>query len=154
MIASRDGITCIQDGLPSARVRSRNILYQEPGATRFICARVNPSKDKFMELFGQQSLMTIQMQTMEEARLQGDNNLQLSVEKLQGFIRLCIIRGVIKGRNVDYGKPVFGETMSRNKFLCILRYIRLDDKKTRPRRRLQDKFAPIREVWESVMGNV
>ena len=84
------------------------------------------------------------MQTMAEARLQGDNNFQFSVEELQTFIGLCIIRGVIKGRdepvksfwNTDYGRPVFGETMSRNNFLSILRYIRFDDKKTGPRRRL------------------
>ena len=123
---------------------------------------MNTPKDESLELFGQQSLMTIQMQIMEEARLQGDNNFQLLVEELQVFIRLCIIRGVIKGRdepvkcfwNVDYGRTAFGETMSRNKFLYVLRYIRCDDKKTRPRISLKDKFVPIKEIWESVMGNV
>ena len=99
MIASRDGITWIHDGLPSARARSRNVLYKNPGATRFICAHVNIPKDSFLELLGQQSHMTIQMQTMEEARLQGDNNFLLLIEELQAFIGLCIIQSVIKVRD-------------------------------------------------------
>ena len=43
--------------------------------------------------------------------------------------------------------------MSRNKFQSILRYIRLDDKNSRSLRRQTDKFAAIRELWDSVMDN-
>ena len=39
VIASRDDTMWMHDGLPSARERSRNILYQKPGAARFICVR-------------------------------------------------------------------------------------------------------------------
>ena len=39
-----------------------------------------------------------------------------------------------------------------------MRYIRFDDKRTRPRRRENNqkmtKYAPIRELWETVMNNV
>ena len=56
---------------------------------------------------------------MEKARLQGDNNFQFSVEELQAFIWLGVIRAVMKGRdepvksfwNADYGRPVFEETI-------------------------------------------
>ena len=43
--------------------------------------------------------------------------------------------------------------MSRNKFQAILRYIRFDDKISRPLRRRTDKFAAIRELWNSVKDN-
>ena len=42
--------------------------------------------------------------------------------------------------------------MSRNKFICILRYNRFDDKK--PKKTQQDKLTPLRKLWKSVMGNV
>ena len=45
------------------------------------------------------------------------------------------------------------ETMSRNKFQSILRYIRFDDKNSRPICRTTDKFAAIQELWNSVMDN-
>ena len=36
----------------------------------------------------------------------------------------------------------------------ILRYIRFDDKRTRPRRRENDKYAPTGDLRETVMNNV
>ena len=44
--------------------------------------------------------------------------------------------------------------MLRNKFMKTLRFIRFDDKRTRPRRRENDKYAPIRDLRETVMNNV
>ena len=35
----------------------------------------------------------------------------------------------------------------------LLRFIRFNDKRTRPRRRENDKYAPIRDLWETVMNN-
>ena len=43
--------------------------------------------------------------------------------------------------------------MSRNKFKFILCYIRFDDKNSRSLRRQADKFAAIRELWDSVIDN-
>ena len=44
--------------------------------------------------------------------------------------------------------------MARNKFVDILRYIRLDDKRRRARRRENDKYAPIRDLRKTVMNNL
>ena len=76
-----------------------------------------------------------------ESKLQGNDEFQRSIEELYAFIGLSIIRSVIKGRdkkfysfwNSYYGRPIFGETVARNKFVDIMRYIRFDDKRTRPR---------------------
>ena len=99
----------------------------------------------------------VQKRTLEEVKLQGNDEFQLSID--YAFIGFCIIRGVIKGIdeplyslwNSDYGRPIFRETMARNKFIDITQYIQFDDKSTRPRRRKNDKYAPIRELWETVI---
>ena len=85
----------------------------------------------------------IQARTLEEVKLQNDDEFQLSIDERHALIGLCIIRGVIKGRdeplhsfwNTDYGtgRRIFTETMSQNKFMKILRFIRFDDKRMRPR---------------------
>ena len=70
---------------------------------------------------------------------------------------LCIICGEIKGKdeplcsfwNSNYRRPIFRETKARNKFVDILQYIRFDDKRTRARRRENDKYASIRDLWET-----
>ena len=83
------------------------------------------------------------------------------MHELDAFFGLCLLRGVFKGRNEllpsfwksDHGRPIFRETMSRNKFQSILIYIRFDDKNYRPIRQSTDKFAAIRELWNSLMNN-
>ena len=103
----------------------------------------------------------IQQRTVAEARRQGNNDFDVSEQELKAFIGLCIIRGVVKGRDEplpslweqNYGRSIFRETMSRNNFHDKLRYLRFDDKTTRPSRRQHDKFTAIRELWETVMTN-
>ena len=107
------------------------------------------------------SLLNIQKYTVAEATRQGNNNFELSIDGLKVFLGLCIIQGVIKGRDEplcsfcenSYGRKMFSEIMARNKFQQVLRYIRFDDKATRTKRRGSDKFAAIRELWESVVLN-
>ena len=77
---------------------------------------------------GQQSFAVIQARTLEEAKLQNEDEFQISIDELHAFVGFCIVRGVIKGRdeplhsfwNTDYGRQIFTETMSRNKFMKIL----------------------------------
>ena len=137
---SRDGTEWQYQHLVTARVRGRNILHQQGGTKRFIRARVDTAPDIFFELFGQQSFLMIQARTLEKAKLHNNGEFQLSIDELHAFVSLCIIRGVIKGRdeplhsfwNTDYGRRIFTETISRNKFIKILVFIRFDDKRTRP----------------------
>ena len=140
VITSQDGTEWRYQHLATARVRGRNILHQQGGTKRFIRARVDTVPViNFFELFGQQSFSMIRAQILEEAKLQNDGEFQLSIDELHAFVGLCIIRGVIKGRdeplysfwNTDYDRRIFTETMSR-KNMKILIFIRFDDKRTRP----------------------
>ena len=112
-----------------------NIVRVQGGATGFILNRVDISE----ELLGKNSLLNIQKYTVDEAKRQGNNNFELSIDELKVFLGLFIIRGMIKVRDEplyrfwenSYGRKTFSETMVRNKFQLVLRYIRFDDKATR-----------------------
>ena len=99
--------------------------------------------------------------TLAEARREGFEAFSLSKDEFTAFFGLYILRGVLKGRDKplfnfrdeEYGRLIFRKTMSKNKFQSILRYIRFDDKKSRSFRRQTDKFAAIRELWDSIMDN-
>ena len=53
----------------------------------------------------------------------------------------------------SHRRKIINETMSRNKFQLVLRYIQFDNKATQTHQRGTDKFATIRELWERVMLN-
>ena len=74
--------------MATARVRARNILHQRGGTKHFIRARVDAPPDIFLELFGHQSSSMIQKRTLEEAKLQGNDEFQLSTDELYAFIGL------------------------------------------------------------------
>ena len=138
-----------------------NIVRAQGDATKFIRNRFDTLADLFQELLGMNSLLNIQKYMVAEAKRQGNNNFELPIDELKAFLGLCIIRGVIKGREKalcsfwenSNGRKIFSETMASNKFQQVLRYIQFDDKATRTQRRGSDKFAAIRELWESVMLN-
>ena len=48
----------------------------------------------------------------------------------------------------EHGKPIFSAVMSKERFKSLLRFIRFDNKATREQRRLQDKLAAFKDVWE------
>ncbi|KAF2902155.1 hypothetical protein ILUMI_04030 [Ignelater luminosus] len=49
--------------------------------------------------------------------------------------------------------PVFSQTMGRNRFKEILRYLRFDMKNSRPERQKTNKFALVSETWNKFIKN-
>ena len=107
--------------------------------------------DVFKELWGLHNFECILLYTMAEALMQKNNKFFITKQELDTFFGLCLLSGVFKGRNepliscweLEHGRPIFRETMSRKKFQSILSYIRFEDKNSRPIRRSTDKFAAI-----------
>lgn len=104
----------------------------------------------------------IQHCTEIEARQRsGDNDWKLSLDELDAFISLLYIRGALhaKGLSIDalwstkWGGRYFNETMSRNRFKEIMRYLRFDVKSTRSQRLVNDRFTLVSEVWNSFIEN-
>ena len=90
----------------------------------------------FQELWGHQNFENVMHFTLAEALRDGGEAFSLSKDEFTAFFGLYILRGVLKGRNEPlfnfrdekYGRLIFRETMRRNKFQSILRYIPFDDK--------------------------
>ena len=77
--------------------------------------------------------------------------------EIHAVIGLILYRGIyqLNTLNVDklfsnqYGRPIFSETMSRNRFTFLLANLSFDDDSTRDERWKFDRFAAFREFFES-----
>ena len=52
----------------------------------------------------------------------------------------------------QFSNPIFSATMSINRFRFLIQMMSFDDKATRAERKKRDLFAPIREVFELIVG--
>ncbi|XP_077127776.1 uncharacterized protein LOC143783244 [Ranitomeya variabilis] len=166
ILVSADGIQWkpveIGQHLPGRR-DSQNILREAPGPTGY--ARRNIIIDSPLSawrLFFDSYILThIKNCTLAEACR--NNNLQftLSDEELDAFIAIFYARG-ISGTNRhsissiwcnDWGIPFCKATMSRDRFVEIMRFLRFDEKSTRSERLQMDKFALFSTVWDRFIAN-
>ena len=108
----------------------KNILRHAGGPTRYILQRSDDITDIFLELLDRRNIDDIVEFTNAEATRSGKPNFNLDSVEFIAFIGLCLARGVAKGRNEplssfwsdDTGRPMFRETMSRNRFKDIMRF--------------------------------
>ena len=80
--------------------------------------------------------------------------------ELDAFFGLIILIGVLRvnkepindlySENPNKSRPVFKATMPRERFKCILRFLRFDDCSTRLERIQTDKLAPIRWLFDNI----
>ena len=78
--------------------------------------------------------------------------------EIKAFIGLLYLRGAINFNTTDVNivfsheatHKVFSATMAKNRFKFLEQFIQFDDKHTRPERWRGDKYAAIREFFESV----
>ena len=160
---SRDGTEWHRHPLRHSSTKSppQNILRHAGGPTRYILQRSDDITDIFLELLDRRNIDDIVEFTNAEATRSGKPNFNLDSVEFIAFIGLCLARGVAKGRNEplssfwsdDTGRPMFRETMSRNRFKDIMRFLRFDNKDLRKSRRQEDRFCLIRTVWNRVMNN-
>jgi hypothetical protein len=80
------------------------------------------------------------------------------IDELNALIGLYIYRGLYKLNTLSvtklfsntYGPPIFSAVMSRNRFTFIRANLCFDDASTRDDRWKQDRFAAIRDIFESL----
>ncbi|XP_020289691.1 uncharacterized protein LOC109857612 isoform X2 [Pseudomyrmex gracilis] len=83
----------------------------------------------------------------------------LTMMEFRAFIGLLYFAGASKNNSdtaemwSNLGSPIYRATMSQNRFKFILSCLRFDDQRTRRERRTDDKFAPIRDIWERFVEN-
>lgn len=84
-----------------------------------------------------------------------------SEQEMAAFIGLIYMRGLLNLNTHDTdvlfndttGHPVFGATMSKNRFKFLMQNIKFDDAETRPRRWNSDRFAAFRAIFEMLNNN-
>ncbi|KAF4514013.1 UNVERIFIED_CONTAM: hypothetical protein B566_EDAN018641, partial [Ephemera danica] len=153
----------VWDKFPPATGRARrNNIRRDHGPRVNIpptTAITNPV-DAFL-LFIQPILRLIVMYTnMRAQRIHADNDYNTPWKdcdevEIKAFIGLVLLAGVLRQSkhsltelwSATVGPPIFRATMSLHRFKQLSRFLRFDDKDLRP---ADDKFAPIREVWETV----
>ena len=107
-------------------------------------------------------LRSIRTNTEAEARRRlGNDTWTVSLGELEIFLGLVIARGFLGARNLplksmwskEWGVPLFSNSMPRDRFLEILRFLRFDKKEERSERLKNDKFALVSSVWNSFIDN-
>jgi len=83
------------------------------------------------------------------------------LDELRVVIGLMIYGGVFESSHEQseslykmdgIGRLIFPVVMAKNRFRFLLSMIRFDDKATRTERRLEDKMAAFREIWDMFIG--
>ena len=99
-VFSRDGtIWNKKPPCTTGRQGKRNILNTKSSTKRFILTRVNDEKDVFQELWENQNFENVMHCTLAEALREGDEAFSLSQDEFTAFFGLCVLRGVLKGRD-------------------------------------------------------
>jgi len=84
-----------------------------------------------------------------------------SAGEIYAFIGLLYLRGLLGQNNYDVsilfndltGNPIFGATMSKNRFKFLFANIAFDDATTRNERWCNDRFAALRDLFEMFNRN-
>ena len=84
-----------------------------------------------------------------------------SLDELRAVIGLLIYGGMFESPHEHVeslykmdgtGRSIFPVVMAKNLFRDLLSMIRFDEKATRNERRLEDKMAAFREIWDKFIG--
>lgn len=160
-LKSRDGTVwklVSQSDLPG-RFQAQNVFSAKAGITR-CCQSVKSPLDAFRLLIDDGMLRQIKNYTIEFAR-NSNPNWDMSDAELDAFIGLLYLRGVRNANGFPlndlwskrYGLPIFRDTMARDRFREIKKYLRFDVKSTRRTRLQSDKFCLASFVVQRFVEN-
>ena len=148
----------------SGRLQQQNIMRSRPGSTAYAFSRIisDSPLSSFRILFNEPMLRNIQKRTIAEAqRVTGDPNWRISLDELEKFLRLIIAGRVICVQTLPilsmwnrlWGCALFSKSMSRHRFLEIMKYLRFDLKSERRRNLEKDKFCLASSLWNLFIEN-
>ena len=146
------------------RLQQQNILNFKPGSTAYATSRIIESSplSSFRILFDKAMLRSIKKCTVAEVHhVLGETNWDVTLDELDKFIRLIIARGILGERGLpleslwdsSWGCPMLNNTLSRNRFKEIMRFLRFDIKSNRRQQVVLDKFCLDSSLWNSFIEN-
>lgn len=158
----------------NVRTPSRNIVRTGlPGIRGPARALGNsPSKFEVWKLLFDDSIMdTILVNTNKKiqsvrSKLGDKTNMSnyrdTNIEEINALLGLLLVSSILKSNDETlesvfskdlYSRPIFSATMSIKRYKVLISCIRFDDMETRAQRRLQDKAAPISEIFAKFIRN-
>ena len=153
----------IQNESEPGRSQCHNIFKEKSGPTGY--AKRNIMKGKvntaFSLIIDDSMLDYIKTCTeLEACRVLG-SKWSLTRADLQAFVAVLYARGAYQARNLNiaclwnkkWGPAFFTQTMSRNRFTEIMKFLRFDKKSDRTQRLQTDKFTLISKVWYAFIEN-
>ncbi|XP_066943494.1 piggyBac transposable element-derived protein 4-like [Macrobrachium rosenbergii] len=145
------------------RRNTHNVMKDTPGPTSFAKRNITEGNNiSALNLFIDSYIIDhIVKCTETEARLKlNTQDWKTSKEEIYQLIGIMYARGLLaKGQPVDqiwskkWGIKYFSDTMSRNRYKELLRFIRFDIRSTRSERLTSDKFALFSTVWNRFIEN-
>ncbi|KAF2878914.1 hypothetical protein ILUMI_27259 [Ignelater luminosus] len=141
----------------AVKTAQRNILKDNPGPTFYAKQKTNKEKiSTFWRLFVDNHMLKIIKNCTEtEANNKLKNvDWKLSFEDLNAFIAVLYAREANASSKLEleclwstkWGPPFFRETMSKNRFKEIMKFLRFDIRTTRRERLQHDKFALVSDI--------
>ncbi|XP_062304721.1 piggyBac transposable element-derived protein 4-like [Osmerus eperlanus] len=178
---ARDGTVWVEQTVSRGRVGEEGGAMKEaPGPTSYAKENIESPLSSFLCLIDTEMWQKIRQYTEAEAERKSETfkvsdeevkafkvsdeevkAFKVSDEELKAFVGLVYLRGIMGGTSVkvddywsaDLGNPLFKDTMSRQKFRDIMRYLRFDDKNTRADRLVTDRFAMMSEIFDNFVKN-
>lgn len=159
----KDGTEWKSSPYNERKVRAVNIIRDVHKVKLLPGKHIDSPGDAF-ELFFESSVLNIIVENtnLQAVKVVGKHWKPTDNIEVRAFIGLLINAGINKQGIIDYkefwdpliGNPIFRACLSKNRFIALLRHIRFDDRPSRSSRRLRDKFAPIRGLWELINTNL
>lgn len=100
----------------AGRTQRRNVVRHHAGITAYATNRVHDELSAFHVIFDHSMIDTILYETnRERVRVQGEDFKRISLEEMNAYIGLCILRGVYRGHNEcleelwseEHGRKIF-----------------------------------------------
>lgn len=164
MEEGKDGTvwTVIHPAEHPGKQQSHHDLKEGGGPTAYAKENVKDALTAFTCVFDSSMLEHIRECTVAEAhRRRGDSSWDLTVAELKAFIALLYIRGALGAKSLEldslwsekWGFSFFKETIQRNRFKDIMRFLCFDRRETRHVGLQDDRFALISATWNKFVKN-
>ena len=146
----------------AGRFGEHNVLKEKPGPSPYAERNIGENLvSAFKLIIDGEMLNNIRNATVAEARTKLGVEWNMTLEELEAYIGILYARGAYGAAGLDrrdlwcnkWGPSFFRNSMARNRFLEISKYLRFDMKSTRAERLASDKFACVSEVWNKFIEN-
>lgn len=160
-------------GNTKVRRSKANIRRHALGLTNY-SSDISSIKDAFLLFLSPDILNIIVTETNRKAQtyydkwnIENPNKIKVFVPvdstEIEAYIGLLLILGALHGskeaidmlwcQDISYCRPIIPAAMSRDRFKQITSFLRFDNFQTRQERKLVDKLAPIRDIFDIFTSN-